>query len=325
MRIGVIGPDFPDSFADNVTDALRRMGHETDALGSTYSIDTSRFGKVVTQVAQGSPSSALFLQRRTVARATRVRYDVIISLEASLVPEAIQRIRRNGTRLALWFGDPVGNLGRQWMFLADYDLICFKDSELVRRCQSLLAVNMIYLPEACNTSWHRPSAVAIEPTVVVAGNMYAVRLRLCERLVRAGIPLRIYGPPWARWLRSELLEPCYTGKYVAREEKARVFRAAGLLLNNLQLGELVSVNCRLFEAAGCGAAVLTEYRPDLDDLFEAEKEVATFRAFDELVDKIRWMLDHPDEARLMGDRAAVRAHADHTYEQRLHTLLSALS
>jgi spore maturation protein CgeB len=85
---------------------------------------------------------------------------------------------------------------------------------------------------------------------------------------------------------------------------------------------MASVNCRLFEAAGCGAATLTDARPDLGGLFEAGTEVATFETFDELVDQARWMLDHPDMARAMGERAAARAHSEHTYDHRLARLLA---
>jgi spore maturation protein CgeB len=60
-------------------------------------------------------------------------------------------------------------------------------------------------------------------------------------------------------------------------------------------------------------------------MFEIGPEVATFDSFDDLVDRTRWMLDHPDDCRAMGDRAASRAHADHTYDKRLAKLLAALS
>jgi spore maturation protein CgeB len=324
VRIGVIGPVFDDSFADNVVDSLRRMGNDVDALGSTYRTNSSRIGATLTQLAQGSAAAASRLQRSAVARATNRRYDVIITVEGTLMPDAVRQIRHNGSRVALWFGDAVSGLGRQFMFLADYDLLCFKDSELVRRCTAMLDAPVLHLPEACNPSWHRPSDVPIEPIIVVAGNMHPYRLRFLERLARAGIPLRLYGPRWPRWLRSSLLEPRYTGEYLARDDKARVFRAAGAVLNTLHPGELASINCRLFEAAGCGAAVLTETRPDLAAMFDTGTEVQAFDCFDEAVDRLKWMLDHPEEARAMGDRAAKRAHAEHTYDARLGVLLGAL-
>jgi spore maturation protein CgeB len=325
VRIGVIGPTFPDSFADNVTDSLRRMGHEVHPLGSTYRANNSKLGAVIMQLAGSSRTATLRLQQRIVDTATSTGCDLVITVEGTLAPETVQRLKRNGTAVALWFGDAVCDIGRQLMFLADYDLICFTDSELVRRCRAAFPGNVRYLPEACNPSWHRPSDAAIEPVVVVAGNMHAVRLRLLERLARAGIPLRVYGPRWASWLRSELLQPCYTGQYIARQEKAQVFRSAGVVLNTLRPGEMDSVNCRLFEAAGCGAALLTEARPDLRGLFEFESEIATFDSFDTLIDRVRWMLEHPDAARSMGDRAATRAHAEHTYDLRLGDLLAAVS
>jgi spore maturation protein CgeB len=316
---------FPDSFADNVADSLRRMGHDVDALGSTSRTNRSRVGAILTQLAQGSGRATLAMQHRTIARATRKRYDLVITVESTLAPEAVDRIKRNGSAVAVWFPDPVSALGRQVMFMCDYDVICLKDSEMVRRGQVSLTTKVIYLPEACNPTWHRPSEVPMEPVVVFAGNMYPLRMRLLERLSRAGLPLRIYGPPWAGWLRSDVLAPHSTGRYLAREEKARVFRSAGVVLNTLQPGEMASVNCRLFEAAGCGAATLTDARPDLWGLFEVSTEVATFETFDELVDQARWLLDHPDMARAMGDRAATRAHAEHTYDHRLSRLLTIVS
>jgi spore maturation protein CgeB len=300
------------------------MGHQVDALGSIEHPRRSQVGKLVEELAQRTQVGARRLQSTIVDRATDTPYDLVIALEPTLLREAVERIRRNGSAIALWFSDPVANLGRQLMFLPDYDLLCFKDSELVRRARAQLNTNVIYLPEACNPSWHQPCDAEMEPVVVVAGNMYPFRLRVLERLVEAGIPLRIYGPRWANWLESAILRPSYTMHYIAREEKARVFRSAGVVLNTLHPGEMASVNCRLFEAAGCGAAVLTDCRPDLDGLFDIGPQIASYDSFDVLVDQARWMLDHPDAARLMGDRAAARAHADHTYQRRLEQLFGAL-
>jgi spore maturation protein CgeB len=301
------------------------MGHEVEPLGSTYPARSSKIGALFMQFAESSRALTQRLQSRIVAGAKSANCDVVLAVEGTLSPESVERLKGNGSAVALWFGDAVSDLGRQLMFLADYDLVCFKDSELVRRARAALGGNVIYLPEACNPSWHQPCDVMTEPVVVVAGNMHAFRMRLLERLARVGIPLQIYGPPWASWLRSDVLWPSYSGRYIARHDKARVFRSAGVLLNTLRPGEMASVNCRLFEAAGCGAAVLTEVRPDLCGLFEVDAEVAGFETFDVLIDRIRWMLDHPAEARVMGDRAATRAQAEHTYDQRLGMLLTALS
>ena len=46
-----------------------------------------------------------------------------------------------------------------------------------------------------------------------------------------------------------------------------MFRSATGVLNTMHLSEVAGVNARLFEAAGCGAAVLTDFRPTIPDLF----------------------------------------------------------
>jgi spore maturation protein CgeB len=89
--------------------------------------------------------------------------------------------------------------------------------------------------------------------------------------------------------------------------------------------EIAGVNLRLFEAAGCGAAVLTEFRPTVPDLFAVGDEVLTFRDFDELVDQARRLLDDSGLGAKLGDAAAARAHHSHTYQQRLTVVLEKLS
>ena len=90
-----------------------------------------------------------------------------------------------------------------------------------------------------------------------AGNMYPSRVRLVERLIAKGIPLRLYGGGFPRWVGETSARVAHPGRYVAREEKARIFRSAADVLNTMHSAEVSGVNARLLEAAGCGAAVLT--------------------------------------------------------------------
>ena len=112
---------------------------------------------------------------------------------------------------------------------------------------------------------------------------------------------------------------------VAREEKARVFRSAAGVLNTMQLGEMNGVNARLFEAAGCGAAVLTEFRPTVPELFAVGKEVLAFHDFDDLVEQATRLLSERGLTARLGDAATQRAHRDHTYDLRVTAILEKLS
>jgi spore maturation protein CgeB len=306
------------------------MSHDVLAVGPAVPSLASRAATSLVEVARGIPAFDLALQRVAVRRALAAAPDLVLTVDARLDPQLVAALRKSGTRVALWFPDPISNLGRAAMLLAPYDAIFFKEPVLVDRLRRQLNLPVHYLPEACNPSWHHASwdsrlTPGTEPFILVAGNMYSYRLRVLERLVAVGLPLKVYGPPWPRWLSSPRVSTTFTGAYIARREKALRFRAAAAVLNTMQPAEIDGVNCRLFEAAGCGAAVLTESRSELSRFFEVGKEVLAFATFDELVDQARALIDSPLAGTQLGDAATERAHREHTYDARLQSLLAVVT
>ena len=151
--------------------------------------------------------------------------------------------------------------------------------------------------------------------------MYPSRVKLLERLIAKGIPVRVYGSASRAGSVKRRLRTAYAGYPVLGAEKARVYRSAGAVLNTMNLQEIAGVNGRLFARAGSGAAVLTEFRPALPDLFDIGARLLTYRNFDEPVDQATRVLTDPGLAGRLGDAAARRAHRDHIYERRLQIIL----
>jgi spore maturation protein CgeB len=323
MRVGVIGQLDSDSFAENVGEALHDMGHLVTRLGPARPHRRSRYRTHLGILArQACPPLDERFQRRIAENARDAGCEVVINLDAALTPSVVSRLRRDGARVAFWFPDHVANLGRQLMLLAPYDAIFFKEPRLVERLRATLDLPVHYLPEACNPRWHRPLAQpGTEPYLVVPGNMYPYRVRLLERLMAKGIPLKVYGAGFPRWLGPTSVRDAYTGRCVFREEKARVYRSAAGVLSTMHPAEIAGVNGRLFQATGCGAAVLTEFRPAVPELFTIGDEVLAFRDFDELVSQATRLLNETGLTARLGDAAARRAHRDHTYELRVATIL----
>jgi len=323
MRIGVIGPTGPDRFADNITDALRRGSHDVIQLGPAR---PSAHNKVVvrasTLVRQALPRFDALAQSQIARKALESDCEIVINVDSRLMPDAVIRLKRAGVRVAFWFPDAVIFLGRQFMILAPYDAVFFKEPHIVDRLRANLDLPVHYLPQGCNPRWHRPLVPpGSEPHIVIAGNMYPSRVRLLERLIAEGIPLKLYGPGFPRWIGSSPAIAAHTGRYLAREDKARSFRAAAAVLNTMHPAEVSGVNVRLFEAAASGAAVLTEYRPTVPDLFKPNEEVLAFHDFDELLEQARRLLSQQGLTARLGNAAAARAHADHSYDRRVVELL----
>ena len=326
-RIGVIGPVAPDYFAENIGDALQRLGHSVTQLGPAHTRGRSQLVNRVSALArQALPRVDERAQNRIVEGALDADCEVVINVDAYLVPSAVTRLKSSGARAAFWFPDHVANLGRQYMLLAPYDAIFFKEPFLTDRLRAMLGLPVYYLPQACNPRWHRPVVQpGTEPYLVIAGNMYPSRVRLLNRVIAKGIPLRLYGSGFPRWVGETAARAMHTGRVITREEKARVFRSAAGVLNTMNLAEVSGVNARLFEAAGCGAAVLTEFRPTVPELFAVGKEVLVFHDFDDLVEQATRLLNERGLTGQLGDAAARRAHRDHTYDLRVATILEKLS
>jgi spore maturation protein CgeB len=327
VRIGVIGPVAPDCFAENVIDALRHMGHVATPLGPGREICSSRLTSRVANVAKGMlPRLDERSQRQLIRAAGEADCEIIVNVDPAVLPGTVRRLRQSGARVVFWFPGNVAQLGRQLMLLAPYDALFFKDPLLVERLRGNLGLPVYYLPEACNPRCHRPLVPAgTEPYLAIVGSLHPSRVRLLERLIAKGIPLKLYGGAPPPWLGDSPVLHLQPRPAVLREEKARVFRAAAGVLNTLHPAEMTGVNARLFEATGSGGAVLTQFRPALPGLFTADREVLVFHDFDELVGLASRLLNEAGLTARLGDAAAQRSHRDHAYEVRLQALIEKVS
>lgn len=327
MRVGVIGPWHPDSLADNILSALPSLGVEGVGLGELFDPKGPALVREVASIGAGLTSG---LQRRSqrasAKRAAESGCDVVINVQQHMQAATAEVIRASGSKLALWFPDAVSNIGRLSMFEAPYDVVFLKDSLFARRMRETYGVPAVYLPEACNPEWHRPEVpYGTEPYIVVVGNVYPTRGRLLRRLLADGIPLKIFGGRLPGSGEFDDLQVVHAGRPVTGAEKARVFRSAAGVLNNLHPAEMSSVNCRLFEAAGSGGVVLCESRPDLADLYIPGEEVLAFSSYEELLSQARELITGPAWARRMADQAAARSVQEHTYQHRLRLMLEHLT
>jgi spore maturation protein CgeB len=333
MRVLLIGEAHPDSFADNISDTLVDAGHVVRTV-APFRGPAGGQSRLWVRLRAELPwvlRVATRMQAHVVDAAEDFRPDLVLNLDSRLAWPVVRRVREaSGAAVAFWFPDSVGSLARETHVLADYDAVFLKDTAVVERYRALLGLNAHFLPEACNPLWHRPpdgiSPGDDGPGVLIAGNMYATRFKLVQRLLAAGIEVQVHGPSPPGWLVEGRLPAAFRPRsYLARQTKARAFRGALAVLNSLASHEADGLNCRLFEAAGCGAVVLTEFREQLPIFFDPEGEVLGFASFDELLDRVRVAAAlTAAERRALGDAAARRAHADHGYAQRFEKILSVL-
>ena len=94
---------------------------------------------------------------------------------------------------------------------------------------------------------------------------------------------------------------------------------------HIDVAENYANNMRLFEATGCGALLITDYKDNLSELFEIGKEVVVYRSPEECIELVRYYLAHSDEAEKIAKAGQARTLRDHTYEIRMKQTAKVLS
>lgn len=80
-------------------------------------------------------------------------------------------------------------------------------------------------------------------------------------------------------------------------------------------------NMRLFETTGVGSCLLTDWRGNLAELFEVDKEIVAYRSPEECVEKVKWLLARPEARRSIAEAGQRRALRDHSIERRAEKLV----
>lgn len=83
-------------------------------------------------------------------------------------------------------------------------------------------------------------------------------------------------------------------------------------------------NIRTFEATGCGTCLLTDQRPNLDQLFR-DNEIVKYTSIEDARDKVKYLLAHPHETAAIAARGHTRTLLEHTTRSRVSIVAKVLT
>lgn len=339
MNILVIGKFYTEGFALHIAETLMGMGHHVRRFEAGFRsgrID-GRFGHRLDQVRGAIHSASDGLPP---VRARRMRglwrvaengpLDVAIVCHDFLWPTEVAELkRRTKAQVSMWFPDTIANFGRGFFMNAPYDGLFFKDPYIVHILGDVLSSPVRYLPECFNPTCHWLPEEAIghhvsyQCDITTAGNYHSWRVAFYKHLREYDV--KLWGNPPPLWMPAGSLAGMHQGRAVYNFDKVRAFKGAKIVVNNLLYSETWGVNVRTFEAAGAGAFQMVDWRPGLGQLFEDGKELIAFRSMADLRQKIDYWLPREAERRAIAEAGMRRAHAEHTYAQRLRLLLDTLA
>ena len=144
------------------------------------------------------------------------------------------------------------------------------------------------------------------------GNRFFRQLPL-EWIVKEGYDLKLYGRGWKNHPR---LSKYAQGPAKNGQELCKIYSSSQI---NLQLLHARNLHPRLLDGLASGGFFLLKYHPtdyeegDLASYFDMNRDLIRFKGKDDLLRKVRFYLDHPEERRSITERARKKVLEKLTY------------
>lgn len=258
--------------------------------------------------------------------------DLVLALaQAPLDRTSLQKLRKMDIPTVMWFVEDY-LLFNYWTILAPfYDAFAVIQKEpFLTELKNIGQQHAFYLPLAALPQFHQTLDLSDREkreygaAISFLGAGYPNRRLAFRRLAERDF--KIWGSDWEneRFLERNIQRD---GKRIDPEESVKIYNATKINLNlhsSVHTDQLISkgdfVNPRTFELAAMGAFQLVDKRSLMKELF-AEDELATFESPEEFYQKIDYFLEHPEEREKYALKARQRTLENHTYQQRMRTLL----
>ena len=78
-----------------------------------------------------------------------------------------------------------------------------------------------------------------------------------------------------------------------------------------------AANMRLFESTGAGSCLVTDWKSNLHELFEIDKEVIAYKSIEECIEKIKWLLANEKELEAIAKAGQRRTLENYSFEIRI--------
>lgn len=258
------------------------------------------------------------INRRVAATIANCNFDLAwVDKGVYLWPRTLAGLRTKSEKLVHFTPDTAFHANRSRYFFraaGNYDLLVTTKSFELDRYRALVGQDKLLLTtQAYDASLHQSPVAASTRRAVACfiGHCEPDREACMRVLLAAGVPLRLGGPGWDRFVAQHTgnagltyLGPGIFGTdYVAEYATS----AIGLGLLSKRFPELHTT--RTFEIPACGALLATERTADTSRFFN-EDEALFFDDYEQLALRLTKMLERPGEIEATADRGHRRVLAD---------------
>jgi spore maturation protein CgeB len=344
MRLLIIGPKWVGEWTESVARAARVLGHtplpfyyDTYGVvrlqgGAVGRLPRSLRGPLLPFAAKIGRAWEARMNRRLIDMAVAAQPDAIIILKGeTLTGDTLAALKSIKRPLVSWWVDDPFRVPQAIRLFHLFDVLYMFDKGRLSELEVAGAQHIVYLPCACDHQTFQPQRLnpadypGLSCTIGFVAAFYPGRGALLGQM--QGLEVGLWGPGWDAAPELQQLAPgTWRGRRIVASDAAKVYNLAKICPNvhhpQTQVGGL---NTRTFEVLAAGGFELVDNVAGLEENFEVGREIVSYTSpahFRELADHY---LAHDDERRAISERGRARVLRDHTYNERLKTILRTMT
>jgi len=266
--------------------------------------------------------------------------------------EVVKEITQKSGSITLnWFADDhwrFDNFSKYWA--SYFNWVATTDSQAVEKYHKVGYKTVIKTQWACNHFLYQPLNLPKIYDATFIGPPHGNRKKIIEKLQKAGIGVKCWGKGWpaGRISQEEMIRVFSQSKVnlnLTKGSSATVLKSLARIflsrksersiqienpkqwINNLKslLGKRQEqIKGRNFEIPGCGGFLITGDADNLRDYYKDGKEIVIYENTEDLIEKIKYYLEHNEERETIAKAGHERTLRDHTYEKRFNEIFKTI-
>jgi len=267
--------------------------------------------------------------------------------------QTIKKItQESGSITFNWFADDHFRFYNFSKYYAPcFNWISTTDSEAVEKYNKIGYKNVIKTQWACNQFLYKPFDLSKTYDVSFVGQPHSDRRKIVDQIRKAGINMKCWGNGWqsGRVSQDEMLKIFSQSKInlnLTKSSGSINLRALASIFLKKELNNSLKfinpkywfgnfqsilakkreqIKGRNFEIPGCGGFLLTSDADNLGDYYEDGKEIVIYKDINDMIDKIKYYLEHNKEREAIAKAGYERTLQEHTYEKRFNNIFTELN
>lgn len=245
-------------------------------------------------------------------------------------PDVIDQLRQF-SRTFCFFHDDTWRVEYSRNWARHFDFFSSPDVHGPLKYRQLGLDNCIYFPFGCNEQIFRKLDVPKKYDVSFVGTWHPYREWIVSRIRKAGIKVAVAG---YRWAAGEVNQAQMVNYFNQSKINLNLSNSASWDMRYLVSSSMAIVNrlrskknveqmkARIFEVNGCGGFQLSYYVEGIANCYVPDREIVIYADVDDLIEKIRFYLEHDALRESIAEAGYNRTLQEHTFAHRFKNVFS---